>query len=107
MEIADVAVAVITLRISHRLREQPVTAFDLKAWALVHARVHFPIIAMKASTPCRMRKICLRQGADGLLDLRGKSGGIRPARDICDFAEKTGHSCTIGSNLEMGGARPR
>jgi len=30
---------------------------------------------------------------------QGRSG---PAREICEFAEKTGHSCTIGSNLEMG-----
>lgn len=102
---ANHAVSVIERLAEHRIHfvEQPLPAFDLEGMANVHGRVHFPIIADESVYTLQDAKnLAHAKAADVFSIYVGKAGGIGPARELCEFAEKTGHSCTIGSNLEMG-----
>jgi muconate cycloisomerase len=102
---AEVAVGVIGRLAEYHIDfvEQPVPAGDLEGMARVHALVRFPIIADESVyTLADAKNLAHLKAADVFSIYVGKSGGIGPAREIGDFAQATGHSCTIGSNLEMG-----
>ncbi len=83
--------------------EQPVPSGDLFGMAEVRAKCGLPVIADESIyTLADAKNLARAKAADVFSIYVGKAGGIGPAREIADFAQSTGLSCTIGSNLEMG-----
>ena len=83
--------------------EQPVPPEDVAVMAEVRKKIHVPLIADESIYTLQdARTLALLGAADVFSIYVGKSGGIGPAKQIADFAEKQGLKCTVGSNLELG-----
>jgi muconate cycloisomerase len=104
-ETAEAALPVIARLREHGIYfiEQPVPPFDLPGMAQVRARARLPVIADESCYTLQDARNLVHGGAADVLSIYvGKAGGIAPAREIADFAQSAGLTCTVGSNLEMG-----
>lgn len=84
------------------LFEQPTPRDDFQALADVRKAIEMPVMADDICFDLNHAKLCASHKACDVISVYpGKSGGIRKAKQIVDFAASQGIACSIGSNLEL------
>lgn len=83
------------------LNEQPTPDGDYASLARVKRETTPPVMADDMCFDMIHAKELIRNNACDLISIYpGKNGGIRKSKAMCEFAEKHGVKCSIGSNLE-------
>jgi len=84
------------------LNEQPTPDGDYAAMARVRRETSVPVMADDMCfNLVHARELVRNACCDVISVYPGKNGGIRKSREIVEFAEQSGVSCSIGSNLEL------
>ena len=83
--------------------EQPLPPENIFETAELRTKIGLPIIADESAFNLQDAKMLRHMNAADVISIYvGKAGGIGPAREIANFAQSAGLSCTVGSNLELG-----
>jgi len=83
--------------------EQPIPPEDIAFMPELRKKIGIPLIADESIYTLQDAMVLKRlEAADVFSIYVGKAGGIGPAKEIAEFAQKNGIRCTVGSNLELG-----
>lgn len=83
--------------------EQPVQSWDVQGMAEVRRRIDIPVSADESVVTLRDARNLVEAGAADVFSIKvAKNGGIKPARELCDYADASGVQIFFNSMIEEG-----